>query len=68
MSNTNAAFVCATVLWAVCILAGFQGVPQRPAGEAWVVTSSDKMSSRPMLVRASVPFRTAEIAQQLRQP
>jgi len=33
--------------------------PKRPRGEAWVVTASDKIASRPMLVRANVPFKTA---------
>jgi hypothetical protein len=33
--------------------------PKRPAGEAWVVTASEKIASRPMLVRANVPFKTA---------
>ena len=33
--------------------------PKRPAGEAWVVTASEKIASRPALVRANVPFKTA---------
>lgn len=63
MSNTIASFVCASVLWVVCTLAAMYDSPRRPAGEAWVVTASDKMSSRPMLVRANVPFQTALAAQ-----
>jgi hypothetical protein len=59
MSNTFAAALCATVLWVVCIASAIYELPRRPAGEAWVVTSSDKISSRPMLVRANVRFQTA---------
>jgi hypothetical protein len=57
--NTLAAAICATVLWTACIWSAVQEFPKRPAGEAWVVTASDKMPSRPMLVRANVPFVTA---------
>ena len=59
MSNTFAAAICATGLWVVCIGSAIYEFPRRPAGEAWVVTASDKMSSRPMLVRANVRFQTA---------
>ena len=59
MSNTFAAALCATVLWVVCIASAIYELPRRPAGEAWVVTASDKMSSRPTLVRANVRFQTA---------
>ena len=59
MSNTLAAFVCATVVWAVCIISAVFDHPRQPAGQAGVVTASDKISSRPMLVRAHVPFQTA---------
>ena len=59
MPNLWAAFVCATGLWVGCTLAAVYGVPKRPAGEAWVVTSSDKTPSRPMLVRAAVPYKVA---------
>jgi len=59
MPNLWAAFVCATGLWIIGTLAAVYGGPKRPAGEAWVVTSSDKIASRPMLVRAAVPFKTA---------
>ena len=62
MSNVWAAFSCATVLWVVCTIAAVYGFPKRPAGEAWVVTASDKMTIRPMLVRAHVPFRSAGMA------
>jgi len=41
------------------MLAALYGVPKRPAGEVWVVTSSDKIASRPMLVRAAVPYKVA---------
>jgi hypothetical protein len=63
MPNLLAGFICASVLWVSCTLVAFSSPPKRPAGEAWVVTASDKISSRPMLVRAHVPFRTAAIAQ-----
>ena len=59
MSDYVAALVCATGLWVACISAALYGSPTRPAGEAWVVTASEKMPSRPMLVRAHVPFKTA---------
>ena len=59
MSNTLAAALCATVLWGVCIWSAVRELPKRPAGEAWVVTASDKIPSRPMLVRANVRFQTA---------
>ena len=59
MSNTIAALVCATGLWLICTAAAVSDFPKRPAGEAWVVTASDKIPSRPMLVRAAVPFQTA---------
>jgi hypothetical protein len=62
MSDTWAAFVCATGLWIACLTVIFYGGPNRPAGEAWVVTASDKMPSRPMLVRAHVPVKTAAAA------
>ena len=59
MSNTVAALVCATGLWVICTAAAVSDFAKRPAGEAWVVTASDKMASRPMLVRANVRFQTA---------
>jgi len=59
MSHHWAALVCATGLWIACLAAALYGGPQRPAGEAWVVTASDKIPSRPMLVRAHVPVKTA---------
>ena len=59
MTGNWAAAVCATGLWLGCVAAALYGPPTRPAGEAWVVTASDKIPSRPMLVRANVPFKTA---------
>jgi hypothetical protein len=59
MSNLWASLVCATVLWAVGTAAVVFDFPKRPVGEAWIVTASDKMASRPMLVRAAVPFKVA---------
>ena len=58
-NNSLAALVCATGLWVACIGAALHGSPKRPAGEAWVVTASDKIPSRPMLIRANVKFATA---------
>ena len=59
MSNTFAAAICATALWVACVASALYGFPRRPAGEVWVVTASDKIPSRPMLVRANVGFQTA---------
>ena len=59
MSNTAAAFVCATLLWVVCIGVAVYGPLKRPAGEAWVVTASEKNPHHPTLVRANVRFDTA---------
>lgn len=59
MSHQWAAIVCATGIVIACLAAAVFGGAKRPAGEAWVVTASDKMASRPMLVRAHVPVQTA---------
>jgi hypothetical protein len=59
MSSPWAAVVCATGLWVIVVAAAHYEPAKRPAGEAWVVTASDKMPSRPMLVRADVPYKTA---------
>ena len=59
MSHVWAAGVCAAGLWAIVVAAVHYEPVRRPAGEAWVVTASDKMPSRPMLVRAHVPYKTA---------
>jgi hypothetical protein len=58
-SQSVAALVMATGLWAASAASYALETPRRPAGEAWVVTSSDKIASRPMLMRANVPFKTA---------
>ncbi len=59
MPNIWAAAVCAAGLWVIVIAgANFEPV-KRPVGEAWVVTASEKMASRPTLVRAHVPFKVA---------
>jgi hypothetical protein len=60
MSNLWAPIVCATGLWVIVIAAAHYEPARRPAGEAWVVTASEKMPSRPMLVRANVPYKTAD--------
>jgi hypothetical protein len=62
MPNTVAAFVCATALWVMFAVAASYDSIKRPAGEAWVVTASEKMPSRPMLVRAHVPHRFSFVA------
>ena len=51
--------VAATVLWVVSVGAFLMETPKRPARDAWVVTASEKISSRPALVRANIPFKTA---------
>jgi hypothetical protein len=58
-SDVIAAAVAATVLWVVSVGAFLMETPKRPAGEAWVVTASEKIASRPALVRANVAFKTA---------
>jgi hypothetical protein len=59
MPSIWAAVVCATGLWVIVIAAAHYEPGRRAAGEAWIVTASDKMPSRPMLVRAHVPYKTA---------
>ena len=64
MSSTSAALAFATGLWVIAIGATYYQPAKRPAGEAWVVTASEKMRNRPILVRAHVPSQTAsQIAQ-----
>ena len=60
MFNLWAALVCATGLWAIAGFTTFEPV-KRPAGEAWVVTASEKIRSRPILVRAHVPYQAASV-------
>lgn len=62
MPNTVAAFVCATALWVMFVVAASYDLVKRPAGEPWVV-ASERMPSRSSLVRAQVPFQTAMAAQ-----
>ena len=61
MPNIWAAAVCAAGLWVIVVAAANFEPVKRPVGEARVVTASEKMPSRPTLVRAHVPFRTADI-------
>jgi len=72
MPNPWAALVCATGLWAVCTAAAVFEFPRRPVGEAWIVTASDIIASRPMLVRAAVAFKVAgqwsDVHQQASKP
>ena len=56
-SDVIAAAVAATVLWVVSVGSFLMETPKRPAGEAWVVTASDKIDSRPMLVRETCRSR-----------
>jgi hypothetical protein len=58
-SDVIAAAVAATVLWVVSVGAFLMETPKRPAGEAWIVSASEKIASRPALVRANVAFKTA---------
>jgi hypothetical protein len=62
MPNTFAALVCATGLWVIAVYSAHYQPVKRPAGEAWVVTASDKMASRPALVRAHVPFNVVALS------
>jgi hypothetical protein len=55
MSSVWAALACSTALWPIGISATYFEPAKRPAGEAWVVTASDKIASRPMLIRAHMP-------------
>jgi hypothetical protein len=59
MSDAWAAVVCATGLWVIVVAAAHYEPAKLRPGEAWVVTASDKMPSRPMLVRAHVAYKTA---------
>ena len=59
MSSTSAALAFATGLWVIAIGATYYQPAKRPAGEAWVVTASDRIANRPTLVRAHVPFKVA---------
>ena len=65
-SDVVAAGVAATVLWVVSVGAFLMETPKRPAGEAWVVTASEKIASRPALVRANVAFKTAAALAEMR--
>src|SRR5215210_5173266 len=59
MPNTVAALVCASALWFLFTAAANYDVVKRPAGEVWVVTASEKLPSRPTLVRAHLRLQTA---------
>jgi hypothetical protein len=65
MCNLWAAAVCATASWAIGVAAAIYEPARPPVGEAWVVTASDKISTRPTLVRAHVPVTTADIRKRL---
>jgi hypothetical protein len=57
MSNIAAALICASALWAIFAVAALYEFPKRAPGEAWVVTASDEIATRPALVRANVARR-----------
>ena len=59
MSSTSAALACATGLWVIAVAVTYYQPAKRSAGEAWVVTASDRIANRPTLVRAHVPFKVA---------
>jgi hypothetical protein len=59
MSSTSAALACATGLWVIVVAVTYYEPAKRSAGEAWVVTASEKIASRPALVRAHVRFKVA---------
>jgi hypothetical protein len=62
MSGTWGNAVCATAIWVIMASAAYFEPAKRSAGEVWVITSSDKMANRPMLVRANVPVKVAATA------
>jgi hypothetical protein len=61
MTDAWAAGVCALAMWAIVIGSAYFGPVRRPAGEAWVVTASEKMADRPTLVRANIPYQAAAL-------
>ncbi len=58
-SQILAGLVSATFVWFACGFAYLSDHPRPAAGVAWVVTASEKIASRPMLVRANVPYKVA---------
>ena len=54
-SNTIAGAVFATGVWAAFAFAMVSGAQLNPQTHAWVSTSSDKVASHPILVRAAYP-------------
>lgn len=53
-SNTLAALVFATGFWVIAAGA-LIFEPTKPQGHIWTATSSDRIASRPTLVRAAYP-------------
>jgi hypothetical protein len=62
MSGMWGNVLCATAIWVIMASAAYLEPAKRAAGEAWVVTSSDEMANRPMLVRAHVPVKVVAAA------
>jgi hypothetical protein len=52
--------IVALGIWITFAIAMIGPSPIKPAGHAWVVTSSEKISSRPALVRIAHPMVVAE--------
>ena len=46
MSGNWSSAVCATAIWVIMAATAYFEPAKRSAGEAWVVTSSDKIASR----------------------
>ena len=61
MTSNIAAAVAAAGLWAVFGAAIVSGHDPRPGADIWVVSSSDKTTSHPTLVRAAAPPATADL-------
>ena len=52
--------ILALGIWITFAVAMIRPSPIKPAGHAWVVTGSEKISSRPDLVRVALPLMVAE--------
>jgi len=58
-SQIVAGVVSATVVWLTCGFAYISNTPSQGVGAAWVVTASEKIATRPALVRANVAYKVA---------
>ena len=52
--------ILALGIWVTFAIAMVGPSPIKPTGHTWVVTGSEKISSRPDLVRAALPVMVAE--------